>query len=64
MRQLADGKAEQAHGLWQKVIDTRMVSFFEFEMASRYLRGGAPSNAPAPSFGPNGSPSPMNTETI
>jgi tetratricopeptide (TPR) repeat protein len=64
MRQLADGKSEQAQSLWQKVIDTRMVSFFEFEMASRYLRGGAPSNAPAPTFGPTGAPSPMNTETI
>jgi tetratricopeptide (TPR) repeat protein len=64
MRQLADGKAEQAQGLWQKVIDTRMVSFFEFEMASRYLRGGAPSNAPSPTFGPTGAPSPLNTETI
>lgn len=63
MRQLADGKAEQAQSLWQKVIDTRMVSFFEFEMASRYLRGGAPSNAPT--LAPSGAPGrPLNTETI
>ena len=46
MRRLADGKADDAHLLWQKVIDTRMFSFFEFDMASRYLRVGAPT-APA-----------------
>jgi tetratricopeptide (TPR) repeat protein len=46
MRRLGDGKADDAHQLWQKVIDTRMFSFFEFDMASRYLRVGAP-NAPA-----------------
>jgi len=26
------------------VIDTRMFSFFEFDMASRYLRVGAPTS--------------------
>ena len=34
--------------LWQKVIDTRMFSFFEFDMASRYLRVGAPTAPAAP----------------
>jgi tetratricopeptide (TPR) repeat protein len=43
MHRLADGRADDAHQLWQKVVDTRMFSFFEFEMASRYLRLGAPS---------------------
>jgi tetratricopeptide (TPR) repeat protein len=47
MRRLADGKTDDAHQLWQKVVDTRMFSFFEFDMASRYLRVGAPT-APAP----------------
>jgi lipoprotein NlpI len=47
MRRLADGKSDDAHQLWQKVIDTRMFSFFEFDMASRYLRVGAPT-APTP----------------
>jgi tetratricopeptide (TPR) repeat protein len=42
MRRLEDGKADDAHQLWQKVVDTRMFSFFEFDMASRYLRTGAP----------------------
>lgn len=42
MQLLADGKADDAHQLWQKVVETRMFSFFEFEMASRYLRLGAP----------------------
>jgi tetratricopeptide (TPR) repeat protein len=42
MRRLGDGRADDAQQLWQKVIDTRMFSFFEFDMASRYLRVGAP----------------------
>ncbi len=42
MRRLADGKSDDAHQLWQKVVDTKMFSFFEFDMASRYLRVGAP----------------------
>jgi tetratricopeptide (TPR) repeat protein len=42
MRRLAEGKSNDAHALWSKVIDTKMASFFEYEMASRYLRNGAP----------------------
>jgi tetratricopeptide (TPR) repeat protein len=45
MKRLGDGKPDDAHQLWQKVIETRMFSFFEFDMASHYLRVGAP-NAP------------------
>jgi tetratricopeptide (TPR) repeat protein len=47
MHRLEDGKSDDAHQLWQKVIDTQMFSFFEFDMASRYLRRGAPSSPPA-----------------
>jgi tetratricopeptide (TPR) repeat protein len=47
MRELADGKTDDAHQLWQKVVDTKMFSFFEFDMASRYLRVGAPSSPPS-----------------
>jgi tetratricopeptide (TPR) repeat protein len=42
MHRLSDGRTDDAHQLWQKVIETKMFSFFEFEMASRYLRLGAP----------------------
>ncbi|HLK92236.1 MAG TPA: BTAD domain-containing putative transcriptional regulator [Polyangia bacterium] len=42
MRRLEEGKSDDAHQLWQKVLETQMFSFFEFEMASRYLRTGAP----------------------
>jgi lipoprotein NlpI len=42
MKRLEEGKSDDAHQLWQKVLDTQMFSFFEFEMASRYLRTGAP----------------------
>jgi len=41
MKRLSDGKSDDAHVLWQKVVETRMFSFFEFDMASRYLRLGA-----------------------
>ncbi|HEX3698069.1 MAG TPA: BTAD domain-containing putative transcriptional regulator [Polyangia bacterium] len=47
MHRLADGRADDASQLWKKVIDTKMFSFFEFDMAARYLRLGAPS-APSP----------------
>jgi tetratricopeptide (TPR) repeat protein len=56
MQLLADGKAQEAHGMWTRVLETRMVSFFEFEMASRYLRTGAPT-VPSSEFKPS-------TETI
>ena len=46
MQLLSDGKADEAHEMWKKVVDTRMVSFFEYEMASRYLRTGAPLSPP------------------
>jgi tetratricopeptide (TPR) repeat protein len=46
MHRLGDGKPDDAHQLWQKVVETKMFSFFEFEMASRYLRTGAPSAQP------------------
>ncbi len=42
MRRLSNGHSDEAHALWSKVVETKMMSFFEFEMASRYLRTGAP----------------------
>ena len=52
MRRLARRQVRRRAPLWQKVIETRMFSFFEFDMASRYLRLGAPtaprSRSPAP----------------
>jgi tetratricopeptide (TPR) repeat protein len=47
MRRLGDGKSDDAHVLWKKVLETRMFSFFEFDMASRYLRVGAPTSPTA-----------------
>lgn len=44
MRRLADGRSDDAHTLWNKVLETKMFSFFEFDMASRYLRSGAPTS--------------------
>jgi tetratricopeptide (TPR) repeat protein len=45
MRRLASGRNDDAHALWNKVLETKMVSFFEYEMAARYLRSGAPTQA-------------------
>jgi tetratricopeptide (TPR) repeat protein len=42
MRRLSNGQRDEAHAFWSKVVETKMLSFFEFEMASRYLRTGAP----------------------
>jgi tetratricopeptide (TPR) repeat protein len=44
MRRLAEGRSDDAHELWNKVLETKMFSFFEFDMASRYLRSGAPTS--------------------
>ena len=38
MRKLADGRSDEARTLWRKVIDTGMMAFFEFDMASFFLR--------------------------
>jgi tetratricopeptide (TPR) repeat protein len=46
MHRLEEGKSDDAQQLWQKVVDTQMFSFFEFDMAARYLRRGAPSGPP------------------
>jgi tetratricopeptide (TPR) repeat protein len=46
MQALSEGKADDAHALWKKVVETRMFSFFEFDMATRYLRLGAPTAPP------------------
>jgi tetratricopeptide (TPR) repeat protein len=52
MRRLGEGRDNDAHALWNKVIETRMVEFLEFDMAARYLRVGAPTRAPiGPSTG-------------
>ena len=37
MRLVEEGKAELAKALWQKVVSTQMMAFFEFDMASYYL---------------------------
>lgn len=63
MRRLGDGDADNAHQLWSKVLQTNMVSFFEYEMASRYLRVGAPSQPPESEPEP-GSDKAEKTETI
>ena len=44
MHRLEEGKSDDAHQLWQKVVETQMFSFFEFDMASHYLRSGAPTS--------------------
>lgn len=44
MRALRESKLDEAKRLWQDVLDTDMMAFFEYDMAAHYLkRGGAPS---------------------
>jgi tetratricopeptide (TPR) repeat protein len=44
MRAWSDGKKDDAKRLWQEVLSTDMMAFFEYDMAAYYLkRGGAPS---------------------
>jgi lipoprotein NlpI len=47
MHRLQRGQNAEANQLWKEVLDSKMVSFFEYEMASRYLRVGAPSRPTA-----------------
>ena len=44
MRLVNAGKLEDARVLWKQVLDTDMMAFFEYDMATFYLKnGGAPS---------------------
>lgn len=51
MRLLHEGRRDEARALWQAVLQTNMLSFFEYEMASRYLRVGAPTAPVVPRGG-------------
>src|SRR6185436_1924277 len=43
MRALSEGKKDEAKRLWQEVVGTDMMAFFEYDMAAYYLKhGGAP----------------------
>lgn len=41
-RLLAAGKLEQAQALWRKVLETRMLGFYEYEMSRHNLTTGPP----------------------
>jgi len=41
-RLMAAGKADEARAMWKKVLDTRMMGFYEYEMSRRYLELGPP----------------------
>ncbi|MSP63479.1 MAG: hypothetical protein EXR72_24670 [Myxococcales bacterium] len=47
MRRLQGGKLDEARDLWQKVLETQMMAFFEYDMSAYYLRRGARAT-PAP----------------
>ncbi len=40
-RLAAEGKLQEARAMWQKVIETNMMAFYEYDMASYNLRHGA-----------------------
>ncbi len=39
-QQLAEGKLDQARALWREVVASRMLAFYEYEMAAHYLAEG------------------------
>jgi len=46
MRLVQQGKVAQARSLWQKIVDSEMMAFFEYKMVRRYLSRGAPDRPP------------------
>lgn len=38
------GKLAEARRLWQKIVDSEMMAFFEYKMVRKYLREGVPDN--------------------
>lgn len=46
MRLVQKGKVAQARRLWQKIVDSEMMAFFEYKMVRRYLSRGAPTRPP------------------
>lgn len=41
-RLLAAGKVEEAKAMWRKVLETKMLGFYEYEMSRHYLTVGPP----------------------
>lgn len=52
MHRLGEGHADDAHALLQAVVDSNMMAFFEYDMASHYLRHAAPPKPPLPVAAP------------
>jgi len=46
MRLVQKGQVAQARRLWQKIVDSEMMAFFEYKMVRRYLSRGAPTGRP------------------
>jgi tetratricopeptide (TPR) repeat protein len=46
MRLVQQGKVAQAQRLWQKIVDSEMMGFFEYKMVRRYLSQGVPTRPP------------------
>lgn len=47
MRRAQGGRLDEARALWKRVLDTQMMAFFEYDMASYYLHHGVAAK-PAP----------------
>jgi lipoprotein NlpI len=41
MRAWSEGKKDEAKRLWQDVLSTDMMAFFEYDMAAYYLKHGS-----------------------
>lgn len=49
MRRLAEGQTGEARERWKRVVDSKMLGFFEFDMADHFLRFGSGPTARGPS---------------
>jgi tetratricopeptide (TPR) repeat protein len=46
MRAFSEGRSEDAQALWREVLSSDMLAFFEYEMASLYLKWGSAPKEP------------------
>ena len=57
MRRAETGQLDEAKVLWKKVVGTQMMAFFEYDMASYYLRHGILAK-PSPAIAPKAAAAP------
>jgi tetratricopeptide (TPR) repeat protein len=54
MALVRQGRTAEARRLWQRIVDSEMMAFFEYKMVRRYLERGAPKKPVKPTGPPDG----------